>query len=201
MDLANDRRELAELLKAHSVKRGGHYVLASGRTSDVYVDAKLTVCKARGTRLVGRVFLAKFQEMNWRPAAVGGLVIGADPIVMAIARESLESGAPIDAFLVRKEPKKHGLHRHLEGLENPAGMPVVIIEDVCTTGDSTALAIQSARSAGMHVQGAVCLVDREEGGRHRIASELGCPFASIYTLKELVEPAGQAPQSPEGGRN
>jgi orotate phosphoribosyltransferase len=135
------------------------------------------------------VFLAKMQELGWSPASVGGLTLGADPIVGAIATQSLEySPHAIDSFLVRKEPKKHGLQKFIEGVadEDTRGLPVVIVDDVCTTGGSTALAINKAREAGMHVIGALCLVDREQGAPQALTMELGCPFESIFTLSELL---------------
>jgi orotate phosphoribosyltransferase len=115
--------------------------------------------------------------------------LGADPIVGAIATQSLDhSPHPIDSFLVRKEPKKHGLQKFIEGIpdEDMRGLPVVIVDDVCTTGGSTALAINKAREAGMHVIGALCLVDRENGAPQTLTVQLGCPFESIFTLSELL---------------
>ncbi len=177
--------ELLGMLRKLSVRRG-NFTLVSGQQSDVYVDAKLTTCRAAAMPLVGRAFLEKMRERGWRPAAVGGLSVGADPLVAAIARESLESGPAIDSFLVRKEAKKHGTQKFLEGLESTAGLDVVIVDDVCTTGGSTVKAIERAREAGMNVLGAICLVDREMGGRQAIEEQLGCPFDRIFTLSELV---------------
>jgi orotate phosphoribosyltransferase len=152
----------------------------------VYVDAKLTTCHAAAMPLVGRAFLAKIAERGWQPAAVGGLTMGADPIVVSIARESLDTGSPMDCFLVRKEPKKHGTMKFLEGLPAAAGLDVVVIDDVCTSGGSTVAAIERAREAGMNVRGALCLVDREQGAREAIEGGLGCPFDRVFTLAELV---------------
>ncbi len=137
--------------------------------------------------LIGRVFLEKMQERGWRPAAVGGMSIGADPLVAAVARESLELGLNIDCFLVRKESKKHGTRQYLEGLDNPGGLEVVILDDVCTTGGSTVQAIERSREAGLNVLGAICLVDRESGARQAIEDQLGCPFDRIFRMKELLE--------------
>ena len=184
--MMSDRQRLKLMLQERSV-RHGEFVLASGLCSDVYVDAKLTTCQAAATPLIGRVFLDKLREKDWQPRAVGGLVIGSDPIVMAIARESLDQDLPIDAFLVRKEPKRHGLRKYLEGLSEARGVDVVIVDDVCSTGGSTKLAIQRARDSGMNVLGAVCLVDREMGARETIEGQLACPFERIFTLSELTE--------------
>jgi len=173
-----------DLLRALSVRRGD-FLLRSGQRSDVYVDVKLTACKAEAMPLLGRLFLDKMRERGWRPAAVGGLTLGADPLVTAIARESLESGQPIDCFLVRKEPKKHGTQKYLEGMEATEGREVVIVDDVCTTGGSTIQAIERSREAGLQVLGAICLVDREMGGREAIEQGLQCPFDRVFTLKDL----------------
>jgi orotate phosphoribosyltransferase len=185
MAFENDRDELKRLLLEKSVRRG-EFKLASGLTSNVYIDAKPVTCSARGTLLIGRVFLEIIRKRGWQPAAIGGIVLGAAPIVLAIARESAEHGPPIDGFLVRKEPKKHGTERYIEALERTEGLPVVVIDDVCTTGGSTVDAIERSRAAGMTVLGAVCLVDREMGARERIANELRCPFEGIFRLRELV---------------
>jgi orotate phosphoribosyltransferase len=183
--LTQDREALARILRTHSVRRGGEFKLASGRISNVYCDARVTTCRAEAMPLIGRLFLAKMAEQSWRPAAVGGLTMGADPIVVAVARQSVDQPPLINAFLVRKEPKGHGLKRQIEGLgEEAIGSEVVIVEDVCTTGDSSVKAIEAAREAGLRVLGAICLVDREEGAQERIEG-LNCPFEKIFTLAEL----------------
>jgi orotate phosphoribosyltransferase len=178
----SDREQLKTLLCQHSV-RFGQFKLVSGQTSDVYVDAKLTTCRAAAMPLIGRLFLQKIAERGWSPAAVGGLTLGADPIAMAIAHES---SGNIDAFVVRKEPKKHGTMKFVEGLVELSGTPVVIIDDVCTTGGSTVTAIQNARAAGLQTLGAICLVDREMGAAQNIEA-LGCTLDRIFTLSELKE--------------
>jgi orotate phosphoribosyltransferase len=185
MSLARDREQLKRLLAARSVRRGD-FKLASGLTSNIYVDAKLTTLYAAAMPLVGRLFLDKIHQHQWKPQAIGGLVLGADPIVSAVARESVEQPAPINAFLVRKDAKKHGLEKFIEGVNEPADLAVVIVDDVCTTGGSTVEAIEKARAAGMVVLGAICLVDREEGAEARLI-ELGCPFDRVFRLAELLE--------------
>jgi orotate phosphoribosyltransferase len=177
--------QLKELLKTHSVKRGD-FVLASGKRSNVYVDARLTTLQAQAMPLIGRAFLEKMRQRGWRPAAIGGLTMGADPIVTAVARESLEFDWRVNAFLVRKEAKDHGRLGYMVGLDETEGLDVVIVDDVCTTGGSTVLAIGRAREAGMNVLGAICLVDREQGGRESIEGEHKCPFDRLFTMKELV---------------
>jgi orotate phosphoribosyltransferase len=180
-----DLEQLIEILKKKSV-RYGDFTLASGKKSNVYVDARLTTLCAEAMPLIGRVFLAKFKERGWNPSVVGGLTMGADPVVTAIARESLDLDRPIDAFLVRKEAKQHGRLGHMVGLDEPDGLDAVIVDDVFTTGGSTITAIKRAREAGMNVLGAVALVDREQGGRENFEA-IGCAFDRIFTMKDLLE--------------
>jgi orotate phosphoribosyltransferase len=185
MSLDQDRAKLRDILSRISVRRGQQFTLASGRTSDVYVDARLTTCRAEAMPLIGRLFLAKMGERGWRPVAVGGMTLGADPIVIAVARESVETGSPINAYLVRKEAKQHGTRRQIEGLSEQPPLDAVVVDDVCTTGGSTVKAIEASREAGLRVLGAICLVDREEGARETIEGSLACPFDGIFRLNEL----------------
>lgn len=180
-----ERERLAEILCLRSV-RFGDFVLASGERSHVYIDCKPTTMAPEAMRLVGRLFLRQMEEGGWRPEAVGGLTLGADPIAFAVARESLETGRPIQAFVIRKEAKKHGTQRYIEGMDEPAGRPVVIVEDVCTKGGSTAVAIERAQEAGMKVLGAICLVDREMGGGQLLRQRFGIELRRIFTLSELL---------------
>ena len=179
-----ERLSLQELLCAKSVSFGS-FTLASGAVSDVYVDAKLTTCSPEAMPLIGRIFLHEIKLRGWLPEAVGGLTIGADPIAFAIARESLETSRPIGAFIVRKEPKAHGRQKLIEGLEPTAGRRVVIIDDVCTKGGSTAQAVRNARDAGMQVIGAMCLVDREMGATELLQREFSIDLAAVFKLSEL----------------
>jgi hypothetical protein len=125
---------------------------------------------------------------GWLPQAVGGLTLGADPIAFAIGRESLATDMPIDTFIVRKETKKHGMGRFIEGLEETQGCRVVILDDVCTTGDSTALAIEKARDAGMEILGAICLVDREAGATELLKSKFGCARWIAFSSCRIFKP-------------
>lgn len=182
--LEQDISSLKQALLEKSI-RFGDFGLASFDRTDVYVDAKLTTCSARWVSVIGRVFLARLSARDWCPVAVGGLTIGADPIAMAIASESTRAGQPVDAFIVRKEAKKHGRQRSIEGIEYTSGIPVVIIDDVCTRGESTAMAIDKAIAAEMNVIGAICLVDRQMGADKLIAEKFGVQLEKIFTLSEL----------------
>jgi len=185
MSLDQDRAELRDILNRLSIRRGD-FVLASGQRSNVYIDARVTTCHARAMPLIGRLFLAKIADRGWTPAAVGGMTLGADPIVIAVAHTSAATPNPIDAFLVRKEAKGHGLRKQIEGLPEGTGqIDVVIVDDVCTTGDSTIKAIHAAREAGLNVLGAICLVNREQGAQLAIEGSLACPFDEIFKMSEL----------------
>ena len=184
MNQTEDYQRLLLTLRKYSVKYGD-FVLASGKRSKIYLDVRLTALRAKATPLIGRLFIAKFQKRGWQPSAIGGLTMGADPIVTAISRESLECGLEINGFLVRKEIKTYGRQRHIEGLTESENKQVVIVEDVCTTGNSTLKAIGHARDHGLKVLGAICLVDREEGGQETVENA-ECPFDRIFTMSELT---------------
>jgi len=186
MDTSADREKLKSLLKKHSVHHG-EFTLASGEKSNVYVDCRLTTLRAEAMPLIGRLLLERSAERGWRPTAVGGLTMGADPVATAVARESLDSGgSPVNAYLIRKEAKGHGRGRFLEGLEEPKGHEAIVVDDVCTSGGSTLQAIERSREAGIIVLGALCVVDREAGGREAIEA-LGVSFERLFTMDELLE--------------
>lgn len=189
-----ERSILRDMLVSRSLKlsieTGALFRLSSGADSDKYLDAKLTTLNSRAMPLIGRLFNRKIKECGWSPEAVGGLTLGADPIAFAVARESTEVlGRSINAFIVRKEPKEHGMARFIEGFEeaDTPGLQVVIIDDVCTRGNSTGKAIERARAAGMKVLGAICLVDREEGASQLLKQNYNCDLVSIFTLDDLAE--------------
>ncbi|MDO8427512.1 MAG: orotate phosphoribosyltransferase [Deltaproteobacteria bacterium] len=160
------------------------FTLTSGKKSDVYIDAKKTVLSAEGMELVGFAF---FQELKHAPIdGVGGLTLGADPIACATALVSTMNGKSLDAFVIRKEPKKHGTMQWIEGNLQP-GACVAIVDDVVTTGGSTILAVQRAREAGFEVKRVIALVDREEGGAENIMKETGCKFEALFTKSDFIE--------------
>ena len=159
----SDLALLDRLLLKRSVKRG-QFVLASGRTSNFYIDCRLTTMSAEGLVLIGRLGLAGMREQGWSPRAVGGLTMGADPVAYAIAAQSVSAPPMVHAFSVRKEAKAHGTGRRVEG-NFSAGDPVVVVEDVITTGGSALKAIEAIREEGGTVLGILAVVDREEGGR------------------------------------
>jgi orotate phosphoribosyltransferase len=182
---ATPREQLLDLLATNSF-RLGEFTLSSGAKSDYYIDCRTTTLSAEGAELTGRVFLELFRQQGWRPQAVGGLTMGADPIVVSAAVISAQAGAPVHGFLVRKAEKAHGMGRRIEGFQEK-GASVVIVDDVCTTGSSTIQAIEAAREFGFKVIGTACLVEREEaGGRPTVAKAAApAPFVSIYTASDV----------------
>lgn len=190
------RTDLLRILATHSF-RLGEFTLASGQKSDYYIDCRTTTLHAEGGRLAGLLLHELIRQHMPEARAVGGLTMGADPLVSNIATASAQlavnegldpshPGVPlVHGFLVRKAEKTHGTGRRIEGFL-AAGAPVVIVDDVCTTGGSTITAIEAARGAGMRVVGVLCLVDRQQGGRARIeAAAEGAPFLSLFTADDV----------------
>ncbi len=177
----NPRRKLLSLLAQKSF-RLGEFKLSSGGTSDYYVDCRTTTLDARGSRFTGEVFLDEIRKRGWKPQAIGGLTMGADPIVTAV---SVVSGE-LNGFLVRKAEKQHGTGQRIEGFREK-GAKVVIVDDVCTTGASTVQAIEAAREFGFEIVGVMCLVEREEAqGRPNVEKAAApAPFISIFKAKDV----------------
>lgn len=179
------RASLLSMIARNSF-RLGNFTLSSGIKSDYYIDCRTTTLNAQGAELTGRVFLELIRQEGWRPQAIGGLTLGADPIVTAVAVISAQQHTPIHGFLVRKAEKAHGMGQRIEGFQEKAA-GVVIVDDVCTTGGSTIQAIQAAREFGFTILGAVCLVEREEaGGRPAVEQAAApAPFVSIYKSSQI----------------
>ncbi|GAC1511105.1 MAG: orotate phosphoribosyltransferase [Terriglobales bacterium] len=175
------RQQLLSLL-ANKSFRLGEFKLSSGASSDYYIDCRTTTLDARGAQLTGQVFLDEIRARGWTPGAIGGLTMGADPIVVAVAVTSGE----IHGFLVRKAEKQHGMGRRIEGFQEK-GARVVIVDDVCTTGASTVQAIEAARDFGFEVVGILCLVEREEAkGRGSVEKAAApAPFFSVFTATDV----------------
>jgi orotate phosphoribosyltransferase len=160
------RNTLKDLLLSRSVRRGD-FVLASGRRSSFYIDARLTTMSGDGLAAIGGLGLDRLAARGWAPRAVGGLTLGADPIAYALALTARRRGQLLDAFTVRKQPKDHGTGKRIEGCF-VAGYSVVVVEDVLTTGSSAREAIAAVEREGGHVLGVLAVVDRQEGGREAI---------------------------------
>ncbi len=179
------RRRLLEILREKSVERG-RFQLRSGRWSEYYVDGKQTTLDAEGAYLVGRLLFEMIRTEEPFPGGVGGVTLGADPIVTAVSVVSYLEGRPLPAFIIRKEPKGHGTGRWIEGLKNlpPRGM-VVLVEDVLTTGGTLLAGVERAREAGFQVERVYTLIDRQEGGRERI-EEASLQLKSLFTRQDLL---------------
>ena len=177
-----DHESLRRLLLERSVQRGD-FTLASGRRSSYYIDCRPTTMSAEGLVLIGRMGWAALQAAGWRPAGVGGLTMGADPVAYAIAAASFRSDTPVDAFSVRKRTKEHGTGRLIEG-NFRRGDSVVVVEDVITSGESASKAIAAVEEAGGQVLGILAVVDREEGGRGALESR-GRSVLALTTVREL----------------
>lgn len=179
--ISTARQELLRLLATKSF-RLGEFKLSSGGTSDYYIDCRTTTLDGRGSQLTGKVFLEEIEARGWNPEAIGGLTMGADPIVVAA---TVTSGK-LNGFLVRKAEKQHGTGQRIEGFRGK-GARVVIVDDVCTTGSSTVQAIEAAKEFGFEVVGAMCLVEREEAkGRPNVEKAAApAPFVSLFTANDV----------------
>lgn len=172
------------LLLAERSARRGHFTLASGRQSTLYIDARLTTMSPDGLALIGPLALDLLGQTSWNVSAIGGLTLGADPVSYAIAYASASTDHPLRAFTIRKEVKGHGTGKLIEGPFRE-GDRVAVIEDVITTGGSALRAIEAIRAAGGLVAGVLALVDREEGGREAILAA-GLPVVTLVQARDIM---------------
>jgi orotate phosphoribosyltransferase len=186
------RERLLVLLRQRAVKLGD-FTLASGRKSHYYIDGRLVTLDSEGSYLIARCVLDLIARERIDATWIGGLTMGADPIAAATAAVSHAEGAPLSAFLVRKEAKTHGTGRKVEG-GLPAGARVVIVDDVVTTAGSTLQAIAAAEEMGCEVAAVICVIDREEGGREALRRHR---FYPLFVVSELVAgmPLAGAPRA------
>lgn len=176
-------QELVELLAQRSVRRG-HFTLASGKTSDFYVDARITSMSPEGLSLIGPIGLRAIRATGLGVDAIGGMTLGADPVAYAISYASSLQPPLLRAFTVRKETKTHGTGKLIEG-PFKQGDRVVIIEDVITTGASALQAIDVVINAGGQIQAVLALVDREDDGRRTIENK-GYLVISLVRISEIL---------------
>jgi orotate phosphoribosyltransferase len=179
------KQRLLVLLKEKSLKRG-RIRLRSGKLSDYYVDGKQTSLDAEGAYLIGKILFQMIRSCPPLPQGIGGVTLGADPIVTATAVVSYLGGCPLPAFIIRKEPKEHGTGRWIEGLANlKPGGSVVLVEDVLTTGATILEGARRVKEEGFIINSIYVLLDREEGGKERIALE-GIPLISLFTKRDIL---------------
>lgn len=185
MTVLSPRDRLRDLIADLAVVRG-RVTLASGQKADYYVDLRRVTLHHEGAPLVGRCLLDLLLESGLGPeeiGAVGGLTLGADPVAAALLHAAAARGIALDAFVVRKESKEHGLGRRIEGPE-VSGRRVVAVEDTSTTGGSVLTAVRALREAGATVEAVAVIVDRATGAREAIESE-GLTYLSLFNLGDL----------------
>ena len=185
--LARDRAALLTLITDLAVVHG-RVTLSSGREADHYVDLRRITLHHRAAPLVGRLLLELIDRSGHIPDAVGGLTLGADPVAAAVLHAAAEVGRPVDAFVVRKEGKAHGLQRRIEG-PDVNGRRVVAVEDTSTTGASVLTAVAALREAGADVLAVAVIVDRGTGAREAVEAA-GLPYLAVYSSTELGLDAG-----------
>lgn len=180
-ELEDDRQALIALIKDEAVFHGD-FTLSSGKKATYYVDMRKLTLDHRAAPAIGRIMLDLIADIP-DVAAVGGLTLGADPIANAMMHESARTDRPLDAFVVRKEPKDHGRGRQIEGAE-VEGKRVVVVEDTSTTGQSPLKAVEALRKAGAEVVAVATIVDRSTGAQAAIEAE-GLEWRSAIVLADL----------------
>jgi orotate phosphoribosyltransferase len=178
--VADDTASLIEQIKKLAVVHG-NVTLSSGRTADYYVDMRRVTLDGATAPVIGRVM--RDLVADWDFTAVGGLTLGADPVATAMLHAAAAAGDRLDAFVVRKAEKAHGLQRRIEG-SPVAGRRVLAVEDTSTTGGSVLTAVQALREAGAHVVGVAVIVDRDTGARQAIEAE-GLPYRFAVSAHDL----------------
>jgi len=189
------KKRLLEILVRKSFKYNEKptYKLASGKMSNYYINCKATTLDAEAMNLIGYVFYDKIKALHIN--AIGGLTQGADPIAFSTAMISGIEGKPVNAFVVRKEAKKHGLQLEIEG-NIQEGDKVVIVDDVVTTGNSTIEAIEKARKGKLNIVKVIVLIDRQEGGKEAIEGK-EISFESVFTKDDLINSYKEQDNNPD----
>jgi orotate phosphoribosyltransferase len=177
---SNAKAELARLVSELAVVHG-RVVLSSGKEADYYIDLRRATLHHAAAPLIGR--LLRQLTADWDYVAAGGLTLGADPVATAMMHAAAANGEVLDAFVVRKASKTHGMQRQIEGIE-VAGQRVLAVEDTSTTGSSVLTAVEALRAAGAEVIGVATVVDRATGAREKIEAA-GVPYRSLLGLEDL----------------
>ena len=181
VDLAADRARLLELIKEQAVVHG-RVTLSSGKEADYYVDLRRISLSGEAAPLVGRVMRELTKQLDFD--AVGGLTLGADPVATSMLHAAAAAGDRLDAFVVRKQGKAHGLQQRIEG-PSIKGRRVLVVEDTTTTGASPTDAVQAARDEGAEVVAVATIVDRATGAQQVIEDGLGVPYLSAFSLQDV----------------
>jgi len=183
--MTDSLKKRLRVLLAEKAYLTGEFVLTSGKRSDHYFDCKRVTFDPEGLAVISDLLVEKMRGAGI--SAVGGLTLGADPIVAGVVDASWRSGYPIQGFVVRKEPKKHGTSEWIEGVVSP-GTRVAVVDDVVTSGGSIIKAIERCRSEGLDPVMVYAIVDREEGGAEIIERDCGVPFEPLFKYSEVIEP-------------
>ena len=181
LNIDAEREELRQIIIKDAYFRE-KITLSSGKESDYYIDARLVTLSARGAYLCARMILDLVRDDTID--AIGGPTLGADPMVGAVAVLSLQAGNPLNTFIIRKTPKAHGKQQQIEGPPLKEGDHVVLIDDVATTGKAFVQSIDVLTQLGIHVDKAICIVDRGEGAAEAVAVK-GCELVSIFDISEI----------------
>ncbi|MGB9712920.1 MAG: orotate phosphoribosyltransferase [Dissulfurimicrobium sp.] len=186
--MKDERERLLEIIVRHSYKEG-IFKLTSGKESAFYIDCKQTTLSPEGAYLCGRLMFRHIAGSKPPICGVGGMTLGADPLVTAVSLVSFLEKRPIPAFIIRKEPKGHGTGSWIEGKANiPRGSMVALVEDVVTTGGTLIKAIERTRGEGYEIGQVIAIIDREEGGREALL-RLGFKLLSLFNRKEIIDAA------------
>jgi len=175
------RKTLLHLLKERAYKKG-KFTLSSGKESEHYVNCKPVTLSCEGNALLSYLMIEHVEEKS---VAVGGLTLGADPLVCGIAQKAYYSGKNIDALIVRKNPKGYGTKEVIEGHKPPKGSIVTVLEDVTTTGGSAMKAVNVLRDAGYVVNRVITIVDRQDD--HKVWENNNIEFISLFTLEDIIK--------------
>lgn len=181
MTTAEDRARLLDLIKDIAIV-GGRVILSSGREADYYVDLRRITLHGAAAPLVGRLMRELTADLAFD--AVGGLTLGADPVATSMLHAAAAAGERLDAFVVRKAGKAHGLQQRIEG-PSVVGRRVLVVEDTTTTGGSPLAAVEAVREAGGEVVAVATIADRATGAGERLEAELGVPYRFLFSLTDL----------------
>lgn len=179
--MTDARTRLLEIIKAKAIVHG-RVTLSSGAQADYYVDLRRITLDGEAAPLVGIVMRELTKDLSY--AAVGGLTLGADPVATSMLHAAAAAGERLDAFVVRKAGKAHGLQQRIEG-PSVAGRDVLVVEDTTTTGSSPLAAVEAVREAGGTVVAVATIADRATGAGERIQREAGVEYRYVYSLEEL----------------
>ncbi len=184
--MAYDRTALISLLETESLQRG-EFTLASGKKASYYLDCRRITLHPQGANLIAQGMLEVIASLGELPDAVGGMAIGADPITASIVTIAGQRGMPLKGFMVRKEPKGHGMGKQVEGPVEP-GQHVVIVEDVITSGGSALKAVEACEAFGLKVERVIGIIDRLAGGKEAFAAK-GLELITLTTIRDFgIEP-------------